>query len=164
LDCNTNQKLEQYLHFWCSTQQDNWADWLPFTQFALNSWPNATTKTSPFELLMGHSPCAQWTPKASTNPMVEDWINGLIQLRRSAQDCLQKAQNLMAKTPKAFTPYQPGDQVWLEVGKSMGTPYPHGSWVWVLTGMGTGIALSTHDPWQPMLQPMATRVIILITT
>ena len=32
------------------------------------------------------------------------------------------------------------------VGKSMGTPYPHGSWVWVLTGMGTGITLSTHDP------------------
>ena len=52
----------------------------------------------------------------------------------------------------------------LLVGKSMGTPYLHGSWVWVLMGMGTGIALSTHDLWQPMLQPMATRVIILITT
>ena len=31
-----------------------------------------------------------------------------------AQDCILKAQTLMAQTPKAFTPYQPGDQVWLE--------------------------------------------------
>ena len=34
---HTNQKLEQYLHFWCFTQQDDWADWLSFAQFALNS-------------------------------------------------------------------------------------------------------------------------------
>ena len=101
----TNQKLEQYLRFWCSTRQDDWADWLPFTQFALNSWPNATTKTSPFELLMGHQPRAHWTPKASPNPSIEAQINGLISLRKTAQDCILKAQSLMARTPKAFTPY-----------------------------------------------------------
>jgi hypothetical protein len=72
---------------------------------------------------MDHSPRAQWTPKASTNPTVEDQINGLIQLRRSMQDCIWKAQDLMARTPKTFTPYRPGDQVWLE-GTHIKTTHP----------------------------------------
>ena len=63
---------------------------------------------------MGHQPRAHWTPKASPNPSVEAWIKGLINLRKMVQDCILKAQTLMARTPNAFTPYQPGDEVWLE--------------------------------------------------
>ncbi len=51
-----NQWLEQYLQHWSNTQQDNWADLLPIAQFTHNSWPNATTKSSPFKLLMGSEP------------------------------------------------------------------------------------------------------------
>jgi hypothetical protein len=54
---------------------------------------------------------------------VEARIKGLINLRKTAQDCILKAQTLMARTPKAFTPYQPGDQVWLE-GTNIKTTHP----------------------------------------
>ena len=63
---------------------------------------------------MGHQPHAHWTPKASPNPSIEAQIKGLMNLRKTVQDCILKAQSLMAQTPKVFTPYQPGDQVWLE--------------------------------------------------
>ena len=72
---------------------------------------------------MGHQPCAHWTPKASPNLFVKARIKGLINLRKTAQDYILKAQTLMAQTPKAFTPYQPGDQVWLE-GTNIKTTHP----------------------------------------
>ena len=72
---------------------------------------------------MGHQPRAHWTPKALPNPLVEAQIKGLINLRKTAQDCILKAQTLMAQTLKAFTPYQPGDQVWLE-GTNIKTTHP----------------------------------------
>ena len=72
---------------------------------------------------MGHQPHAHWTPKTSPNLSVEARIKGLINLRKTAQDCILKAQTLMARTPKAFTPYQPGDQVWLE-GTNIKTTHP----------------------------------------
>ena len=39
----TNQTLEQYLHVYCNYQQDNWSELLPFTEFAYNNAPSATT-------------------------------------------------------------------------------------------------------------------------
>ena len=72
---------------------------------------------------MGHQPRAHWTPKVSPNPSIEARIKGLINLRKTVQDCILKAQTLMGRTPKAFTPYQPGDQVWLE-GTNIKTTHP----------------------------------------
>ena len=72
---------------------------------------------------MGHQPRAHWTPKVSPNPSIEAWIKGLINLRKTVQDCILKAQTLMAQTLKVFTPYQPGDQVWLE-GTNIKTTHP----------------------------------------
>ena len=59
----TNQTLEQYLQIFCSTQQDNWHTWLPLAQYTKNSWPSATTKKTPFDLLIGYTCCEfrQWT-------------------------------------------------------------------------------------------------------
>ena len=57
----TNQWLEQYLHFWTNERQDNWAAYLPMVEFTHNNWPNETTCESPFFLLMGYKPHADWT-------------------------------------------------------------------------------------------------------
>ena len=57
----TNQWLEQYLRFYCDERQDDWHKWLPIVEFAHNSWPNATTKKSPFDLIMGYTPCHDQT-------------------------------------------------------------------------------------------------------
>jgi len=53
---HTNQTLEQYLRLFCGMQQNNWHTWLPLAQYTKNSWPSATTKKAPFELLMGYMP------------------------------------------------------------------------------------------------------------
>ena len=44
----TNQTLEQYLCVYCNYQQDNWSELLPFTEFAYNNAPSATTSVSLF--------------------------------------------------------------------------------------------------------------------
>ena len=49
-----NQWVEQYLCLYTSARQDNWDAWLPITMFIHNRWPNATTKCSPHELLLGY--------------------------------------------------------------------------------------------------------------
>ena len=66
-----NQWLEQFLRHYCNAKQDNWADLLPIAQFAHNSWPNATTKASPFNLLMGWTPHTTWSHKPSNIPCLE---------------------------------------------------------------------------------------------
>ena len=64
----TNQWLEQYLRFWVNERQDNWAAYLPMAEFTHNNWPNETTRESPFFLLMGYNPCADWTDCPSPIP------------------------------------------------------------------------------------------------
>ena len=38
-----NQCVEQYLHIYGNTEQDNWASLLPMVQFMHNSWVNDST-------------------------------------------------------------------------------------------------------------------------
>ena len=40
----TNQKLEQFLHFYSNAKQDNWAHFLSLAEFAFNSWCNESTE------------------------------------------------------------------------------------------------------------------------
>lgn len=43
-----NQTLETYLHVYCSYQQDDWVDYLPFAEFAFNNLENSSTHQTPF--------------------------------------------------------------------------------------------------------------------
>jgi len=54
----TNQSLEQYLQLYCGTHQKDWAAWLPLAQYTWNSWPNTSTKKTPYELILGYTPLA----------------------------------------------------------------------------------------------------------
>jgi len=120
----TNQWLEQYLRHWSNVQQDNWAEALPVAQFAHNAWPNATTKHSPFSLIMGWEPRTMWTQKPTSTPSVDQRLEEMAIRRQHAQDCIKHAQELMAKRGKTrFIPYQEGAQVWLE-GTNLRTFYP----------------------------------------
>jgi hypothetical protein len=66
----SNQWLEQYLHFWVNKRQNNWVQYLPLAEFAHNNWPNESTHESPFHILMGYHPCADWTETQLTIPQV----------------------------------------------------------------------------------------------
>jgi len=118
----TNQWLEQYLRFWVNEQQDNWHAYLPLTEFAHNNWPNETMGESPFFILYGFNPQADWTDKPSPIPQVVLRLDQFKRARQRAQELMIKAQQSWVKhkdTPK----YQEGDLVWLE-GRHLRTNQP----------------------------------------
>jgi len=62
---------DQYLRMFCGTQQNNWHAWLPLAQYMKNSWPSATTKKAPFDLLIGYTPCVYQPTRSTDIPTLE---------------------------------------------------------------------------------------------
>ena len=119
----TNQWLKQYLCIFTNFHQNDWSSWLPLAQYTHNAWPNATTKKAPFKLIMGHIPCVHQPNQATKSPTVEQRLQQVTETRRQALDSIRKAQELLTHSPSHFTPYQEGDQVWLEA-KNLHTSHP----------------------------------------
>ena len=117
----TNQRLEQYLRIFIDYNQQNWASLLPLAQYTLNAWPNATTKKTPFELILGYIPKVHQSARPFKSLSVEDRLQKLKQAREEARVALQKATDITL--PTRFEPYQVGDQVWLE-GRNLHTTHP----------------------------------------
>ena len=67
----TNQTLEQYLRIFYRIQQDNWHAWLLLAQYTKNSWPSATTKKIPYDLLIGYTPQVHQLTRKPTIPSLE---------------------------------------------------------------------------------------------
>src|SRR6266702_1546283 len=80
-----NQWLKQYLWHWSNTQQDNWADLMPIAQFTHNSWPNTTTKHSPFKLFMGNELRMTWEERTTKVPSVDQRLLEIKEARDKAQ-------------------------------------------------------------------------------
>jgi hypothetical protein len=113
----SNQWLEMAIRFITDQKQRNWAPYLPIAQFAHNNWPSDTTRKSPFFLLMGFNPRADWVHATSPIPRVTLRLEQLKEARVQARNAMIKAQQSWVKhrdTPK----YKEGDQVWLE-GKNL---------------------------------------------
>jgi hypothetical protein len=68
----SNQWVETAIRFISDHHQTNWAPYLPIAQFAHNNWPSETTRKSPFFLLMGYHPCADWISSSSPLPQVRN--------------------------------------------------------------------------------------------
>ena len=137
----TNQWLEQYLRFWVNERQDNWHAYLPLAEFTHNNWPNETTGESPFFVLYGFNPQADWTDKPSPIPQVALRLDQFKRARQHAQELMIKAQQSWVKhkdTPK----YQDGDLVWLE-GRHLRTNQP-----------ATKLVPKRHGPF-PIIQVMS---------
>jgi hypothetical protein len=118
----SNQWVETAIRFISDYHQTNWAPYLPIAQFAHNNWPSDTTRKSPFFLLMGYNPRADWISAPSPLPQVTLRLEQLKQARDTAQQLMIKAQQSWVKhrdTPK----YKEGDQVWLE-GKNLRLSQP----------------------------------------
>ena len=47
---HVNQEIETYLRVFINHCQDDWADWLPITEFAYNNHIHSSTHCTPFEL------------------------------------------------------------------------------------------------------------------
>ena len=118
----TNQWLETYLRFFVNYQQDDWAAYLPLAEFAHNNWKNTSTGESPFYLLMGSHPRAEWSDTPSALPQAMRRLGQIKEIRAQAQEAMTRTQMMWVKhrdTPK----YHEGDLVWLE-GHNLRTNQP----------------------------------------
>ena len=91
-------------------------------QFVHNNWPSDMTRKSPFFLLMGYNPRADWKNATSPLPQVTLRVDQFKDARAQAQNLMIKAQKSWVKhkdTPK----YKEGELVWLE-GKNLRTAQP----------------------------------------
>jgi len=109
----TNQSLEQYLRLYCGTHQKDWAAWLPLAQYTRNSWPNASTKKTPYELILGYTPLAHQPVRDTTVPDIDTRMQLIKDAREQAQDALKQTQENMIKETK-FKEFVISQKVWLE--------------------------------------------------
>jgi len=110
----TNQTLEQYLWVFCGTQQNNWHVWLPLAQHTKNLWPSATTKKTPFNLLIGYTPQIHQPTRSSNLPTFEQRLSAIKEARNATQEAQCKAQESWIKECPWFTPFEVGTKVWLK--------------------------------------------------
>jgi len=110
----TNQTLEQYLQIFCGTQQDNWHAWLPLVQYTKNSWPSATTKKAPYDLLIRYTPQIHQPTRKTTMPSLEQRLLLIEEARKAAQEAQRKAQESWIKEKPHHSPFPIGSKVWLE--------------------------------------------------
>jgi len=120
-----NQELEQYLRIFCNFQQDNWAELIPFMEFAHNTWSHSATGKSPFIIWYGYHP--RFTPPlqfVTNNPTIEEHLVQLNRLQSEVTASLKLAAEVM-KHPHPVTPSVlfKGDLVWLE-GTNIHTTHP----------------------------------------
>jgi hypothetical protein len=112
-----NKWVEQHLHFYVDHYQKNWTYYLPMAEFAHNTWASETTRESPFTLLMGYNPRADWIDRPSPIPQVALRIQQFKEARERAQQSMIKAQRSWVKH-KDMPKFQLGDLIWLE-GKNL---------------------------------------------
>jgi hypothetical protein len=85
-----------------------------------NCWPSATTRKTPFELLIGFTPRIQENQNNTNMPDIEHHIAHLKMLRDQAQTAIRRAQAMTQKHAEwkkgqhHFRPFSAGQQVWLE--------------------------------------------------
>jgi len=110
----TNQTLEQYLQVFCGTQQNNWHAWLPLAQYTKNSWPSATMKKTPFDLLIGYTPQIHQPTRKTDIPSLEQRLSAINEARKATQEAQRKAQESWIKECPRHSPFPVKSKVWLE--------------------------------------------------
>ena len=142
-----NQWVEQYLWMYTTVQQDDWDEWLPVVSFIHNQWPNATTKLSPHEVLLGYTPVAAEAITPETNNTAAEDRQATLRKHRAA------AIHVLNKTVQSTPPaqYSINEQEWLEA-KHLTLPYQMAK-----------LALKCHGPFKivEQISPVAYKLELL---
>ena len=112
-----NQWVEGYLRHLTAAQQDDWADWLAIATAVHNHHPNATTKVSPTEALLGYQPRLDHQGPPSMNERAEERTRRAYEARETARAAIN---HWAGQTPSPQ--FKTGDRVWLEA-KNLTLPY-----------------------------------------
>jgi hypothetical protein len=88
----TNQEVEQVLRTVISFHQDDWVDWLPVVEFALNNRFKRALKTTPFYANYGFHPQIGSLPKVNTPVIsVEAFVEHIQQVQKDTTKALEQA-------------------------------------------------------------------------
>ena len=88
----TNQEVEQVLRTVVNFHQDDWVDWLPVVEFALNNRYKTSLKTTPFYASYGFHPQIGSLPKIDTPIVsVENFVAHLQQVQKDTAKSLEQA-------------------------------------------------------------------------
>ena len=88
--------------------------WLPLAQYTKNSWPSATTKKTPFDLLIGFTPRVHQPTRRTQIPTLEQRLTSIKEAKEAAQEAQRQVQASWIKEKPRFKPYDIGSKVWLE--------------------------------------------------
>uniref|UniRef100_A0A6Q2YSJ8 Integrase catalytic domain-containing protein n=1 Tax=Esox lucius TaxID=8010 RepID=A0A6Q2YSJ8_ESOLU len=113
-----NQEVGRFLRSYCQDRPGEWAEFLPWAEYALNSLHHSSTGMSPFQCVLGYQPVlAPWTASQTGTPAVDDWLRRAAGTWEAVQARLRLAvcrQKVSADRHRREAPvYRPGDRVWL---------------------------------------------------
>ncbi len=123
-----NPTLEQYIHIYCSYQQDNWDLLLPIAEFTYNNALNTSTRISPFFTNKGYHPNITVYPECDiTSAQAHDFVVNLDELQQFLHDEITQAQSRYKiqadKCQNLAPPFKVGDKVFLS-SKHIKTTHP----------------------------------------
>ena len=87
----SNQDLERHLRTYCSHLQDDWAKWLPLTEFADNDATSAATGVTPFFSNKGFNPRMSFSPDTTDYDSTRKRLDAA-----KAEDITEQMQNVLA--------------------------------------------------------------------
>jgi hypothetical protein len=85
----TNQHVETALQIYCNYQQNDWAEWLPIVQYAINARLSAKMKQTPYELWMGFIPRAHQAKHVSNVLTIESCKEQIREARKQALEVIK---------------------------------------------------------------------------
>jgi transposase InsO family protein len=114
-----NQEIEKYLRLFINYHQDDWHDWLPMAEFALNNRRNDATGYSPFFLNKGYHPNMHINrPHVFQDESAEAFATRLAKNIEDSNAALKLAAEAMqrdaARRTRPSRSYEEGQRVWVE--------------------------------------------------
>ena len=121
-----NSEIERILRLWTNYEQNDWDNWLPLVELALNGRTSSTTKVSPFFLTHGYHLDPILEPTTTVHyrnenvqqqarqiqdklRKVKEWAN--VNMTAAQQEQERQANKLRRPSPA----YKVGDKVWLKL-------------------------------------------------
>lgn len=137
-----NQEVETYLRTFVAYEQNDWVQWLPLAQIALDNRPATSTGISPFFLTHGYDADAITTieetarPRRSTTPHAAGLA--IVEKFQEAQEFAQSAMAVAQQRQEHYAnqqrevphTYKVGDKVWLNL-KNVATERPSRKLDWI---------------------------------
>lgn len=120
-----NQEVETYVRKFVTYEQNDWTQWIPLAQIAINNKPATSTKISPFFMIHGYNAenitveTNDKHPRRTTASRGQEVVKKLKEAHEFAQASMAVAQQVQEKysNNKEYVSisYKVGDKVWLNI-------------------------------------------------